>query len=161
MLLLKLSQSPPVHKRKRQRTNPEQLDLLEQMFQTNTMPNQQTRVQLAAELGMSARRIQIWFQNKRAKVRRIKIKQDDILQQRQTVVGELSGSDFSKGPSVQSLSPSSLSSPSLTAAEDCLSPCGSPSSPVPRMAQLPPSQPLNIKGMEPQHFQAIVGSCTF
>ncbi|KAH3760498.1 mating-type protein A1 [Pelomyxa schiedti] len=105
VLLLKLSQSPttpvalhnPAHqpatitatttttptttptscfKPKRQRTSPEQLDLLEQIFQTNTMPNQQTRMHLAAELGMSTRRIQIWFQNKRAKVRRTAMRQD-------------------------------------------------------------------------------------
>jgi len=76
VLLLKLSQPPIVHRPKRQRTSPEQLDMLEQMFQTNSMPNQQTRAHLAAELGMSSRRIQIWFQNKRAKVRRARLRQD-------------------------------------------------------------------------------------
>jgi len=58
------------HKKKRQRTSPEQLAILEQIFQTDKMPNQQTRVQLADQLGMSSRRVQIWFQNKRAKVKR-------------------------------------------------------------------------------------------
>jgi len=58
------------NKKKRQRTSPEQLAILEQIFQTDKMPNQQTRIQLADQLGMSSRRVQIWFQNKRAKVKR-------------------------------------------------------------------------------------------
>lgn len=58
------------NKKKRQRTNPDQLAILEQIFQTDKMPSQQTRIQLADQLGMSSRRVQIWFQNKRAKVKR-------------------------------------------------------------------------------------------
>lgn len=58
------------NKKKRQRTNPDQLAILEQIFQTDKMPSQQTRVHLADQLGMSSRRVQIWFQNKRAKVKR-------------------------------------------------------------------------------------------
>jgi hypothetical protein len=58
------------NKKKRQRTSPDQLAILETIFQTDKMPSQQTRVQLADQLGMSSRRVQIWFQNKRAKVKR-------------------------------------------------------------------------------------------
>jgi len=58
------------NKKKRQRTSPDQLAILEEIFQTDKMPNQQTRVHLADKLGMSSRRVQIWFQNKRAKVKR-------------------------------------------------------------------------------------------
>jgi len=58
------------NKKKRQRTNPDQLAILETIFQTDKMPSQQTRIQLADQLGMSSRRVQIWFQNKRAKVKR-------------------------------------------------------------------------------------------
>jgi len=65
-----------INKKKRQRTSPDQLAILEQIFQTDKMPNQQTRVQLADQLGMSSRRVQIWFQNKRAKVKRSSMKQD-------------------------------------------------------------------------------------
>jgi len=65
-----------MNKKKRQRTSPDQLAILEQIFQTDKMPNQQTRVQLADQLGMSSRRVQIWFQNKRAKVKRSNVKQD-------------------------------------------------------------------------------------
>lgn len=59
-----------LNKKKRVRTTPDQLEILERRFQTDKMPNQQTRVQLADQLGMSSRRVQIWFQNKRAKVKR-------------------------------------------------------------------------------------------
>ena len=58
-------------KRKRQRTTPEQLIILEEVFNTNNTPDQQTRQKLADELGMSSRRVQIWFQNKRAKLKRV------------------------------------------------------------------------------------------
>ncbi|EGG14700.1 homeobox transcription factor [Cavenderia fasciculata] len=54
-------------KKKRQRTSPEQLAILEQIFETDKMPSQQIRHRLANQLGMSSRRVQIWFQNKRAK----------------------------------------------------------------------------------------------
>lgn len=66
------------NKKKRQRTSPDQLAILEQIFQTDKMPSQQTRVQLADQLGMSSRRVQIWFQNKRAKVKRGLGKSSDV-----------------------------------------------------------------------------------
>jgi len=68
------------NKKKRQRTSPDQLAILEQIFQTDKMPSQQTRVHLADQLGMSSRRVQIWFQNKRAKVKRGLGKSDGIQQ---------------------------------------------------------------------------------
>jgi hypothetical protein len=66
------------NKKKRQRTSPDQLAILEQIFQTDKMPSQQTRVQLADQLGMSSRRVQIWFQNKRAKVKRGLAKSNEV-----------------------------------------------------------------------------------
>lgn len=69
------------NKKKRQRTNPDQLAILEQIFQTDKMPSQQTRIHLADQLGMSSRRVQIWFQNKRAKVKRGLGKSSDGIQQ--------------------------------------------------------------------------------
>ncbi|GAM20270.1 hypothetical protein SAMD00019534_034450 [Acytostelium subglobosum LB1] len=64
------SSSSSAYKKKRQRTSPEQLAILEQIFETDKMPSQQIRMRLANQLGMSSRRVQIWFQNKRAKVKR-------------------------------------------------------------------------------------------
>jgi hypothetical protein len=57
-------------KKKRRRTTPDQLDILEQYFQRDAMPSQQTRLEIAERLGMTMRRVQIWFQNKRAKLKR-------------------------------------------------------------------------------------------
>ncbi|KAI8071111.1 uncharacterized protein B0P05DRAFT_549638 [Gilbertella persicaria] len=58
--------SPP---RKRTRTSPEQLAILEKSFSLNPSPNNRVREQLAHQLGMPERSIQIWFQNRRAKVK--------------------------------------------------------------------------------------------
>ena len=58
--------SPP---RKRTRTSPEQLAVLEKSFSINPSPNNRVREQLAHQLGMPERSIQIWFQNRRAKVK--------------------------------------------------------------------------------------------
>jgi len=58
------------HKKKRKRTSPDQLDILESYFQRDAMPSQQTRMEIANKLGMTTRRVQIWFQNKRAKLKR-------------------------------------------------------------------------------------------
>lgn len=122
-----------LNKKKRQRTSPDQLAILEQIFQTDKMPNQQTRVQLADQLGMSSRRVQIWFQNKRAKVKRSVSKPD----------GECSSPSGSLGQSSSSISPpSSPSSPSEPLADE--SPIQSPSlSPV--VAPLNPQKnPLQL-----------------
>ncbi|KAI9340114.1 hypothetical protein BD770DRAFT_352569 [Pilaira anomala] len=57
--------------RKRTRATPEQLTILEKTFNLNPSPNNRVREQLSRELGMSERSIQIWFQNRRAKVKNI------------------------------------------------------------------------------------------
>lgn len=94
-----------LNKKKRQRTSPDQLAILEQIFQTDKMPNQQTRVQLADQLGMSSRRVQIWFQNKRAKVKRSVSKND---------AGECSSPNSLNSSSSSIASPDSPSSPSAS-----------------------------------------------
>lgn len=57
--------------RKRTRATPEQLAVLEKTFNLNPSPNNRVREQLSRELGMSERSIQIWFQNRRAKVKNV------------------------------------------------------------------------------------------
>lgn len=57
--------------RKRTRATPEQLNILEKTFTVNPSPNSRIREQLSHELGMSERSIQIWFQNRRAKVKNV------------------------------------------------------------------------------------------
>ncbi|CAM0136542.1 hypothetical protein VKS41_003345 [Umbelopsis sp. WA50703] len=66
--------------KKRTRATPEQLAVLEKTFMTNTSPNSRMRSSLAQELGMTERSIQIWFQNRRAKVKNM-AKRAAILQE--------------------------------------------------------------------------------
>lgn len=56
-------------KKKRTRTTPEQLRILQKAFIADPMPNSLTRVALAKKLGMNARAVQVWFQNRRAKAK--------------------------------------------------------------------------------------------
>ncbi|KAG1455104.1 hypothetical protein G6F56_007149 [Rhizopus delemar] len=55
--------------RKRTRATADQLSVLEDTFAINVSPNSKLRKQLAEQLEMSERSIQIWFQNRRAKVK--------------------------------------------------------------------------------------------
>ena len=57
-------------KKRRHRTSTEQRLQLEKIFTITTTPSLTLREQLASQLGMSPRRIQVWFQNKRAKLKR-------------------------------------------------------------------------------------------
>jgi len=57
--------------RKRQRTTPEQLEVLEKVYENEKLPNSDLRKELAVQLGMTPRRVQVWFQNKRAKEKRM------------------------------------------------------------------------------------------
>ncbi|KAJ2143112.1 hypothetical protein IW142_003917 [Coemansia sp. RSA 564] len=57
----------PYHVKHRRRTTKEQLTLLELTFKTTPKPSSETRKTLATRLGMTAREVQIWFQNRRAK----------------------------------------------------------------------------------------------
>lgn len=56
--------------RKRRRLLPQETEFLIHVFEQCPRPSTQVRDYLAARLGMSARNIQIWFQNRRAKVKR-------------------------------------------------------------------------------------------
>lgn len=65
------------HSNKRYRTTPDQLKRLESVYLDEKMPNQELREKIAKELGMTTRRVQIWFQNKRAKEKRMKLAVDE------------------------------------------------------------------------------------
>lgn len=54
-------------KKKRTRTTPDQLRILQKAFSTDPMPSSSARLSLAKKLGMNARAVQVWFQNRRAK----------------------------------------------------------------------------------------------
>ncbi|KAK9449697.1 uncharacterized protein V1518DRAFT_414411 [Limtongia smithiae] len=54
---------------KRQRATAEQLLVLEQEFVINATPNAKTRCRIADQINMTERSVQIWFQNRRAKIK--------------------------------------------------------------------------------------------
>jgi hypothetical protein len=56
--------------KKRQRTTPEQLEVLEKVYEKEKLPGSDLRKELAQKLKMTPRRVQVWFQNKRAKEKR-------------------------------------------------------------------------------------------
>jgi transcriptional regulator GlxA family with amidase domain len=58
-------------KPKRKRANARQLSILKQTFQQTPFPTSEVRKKLAKELGMTARSVQIWFQNQRQMARNL------------------------------------------------------------------------------------------
>ncbi|KAI9322332.1 homeobox domain-containing protein [Dichotomocladium elegans] len=76
-----------VQSRKRTRTSPNQLAILERTFSMHRSPSGRLREQLSQQLGMTERSIQIWFQNRRAKeknmAKRISIAQNKVLRMQQ------------------------------------------------------------------------------
>ncbi|KAI5191841.1 hypothetical protein NEMIN01_1696 [Nematocida minor] len=62
----------PFHVKPRKRTSKEQLEVLEKTFETNIKPDAALRKALATKLRMTPRSVQVWFQNKRAKVKNTK-----------------------------------------------------------------------------------------
>ncbi|KAF8978767.1 hypothetical protein BGZ46_006147 [Entomortierella lignicola] len=77
-----LSASSPTSttSKKRTRASVEQLAILEDTFLTNQSPNSKVREILAKKVKMSERSIQIWFQNRRAKVKQAQ-KRSELVQQ--------------------------------------------------------------------------------
>jgi hypothetical protein len=65
--------TPPLQQaddsKKRTRVTPSQLAILEETFNVSATPDSKMRKQLAQKLEMPERSIQIWFQNRRAKVK--------------------------------------------------------------------------------------------
>lgn len=57
--------------RRRTHLKPSQVAVLQETFVTNTLPDAAVRSQLAHELGVTERTVQIWFQNRRAKARKL------------------------------------------------------------------------------------------
>eukprot|EP00005_Dracoamoeba_jomungandri_P004519 CAMPEP_0174254078 /NCGR_PEP_ID=MMETSP0439-20130205/3418_1 /TAXON_ID=0 /ORGANISM="Stereomyxa ramosa, Strain Chinc5" /LENGTH=774 /DNA_ID=CAMNT_0015335459 /DNA_START=66 /DNA_END=2387 /DNA_ORIENTATION=+ len=56
-------------KRKRVMKSPEQVAILEHEFSLSPLPNKDNRFRISKKVGLTPRQVQIWFQNKRAKVK--------------------------------------------------------------------------------------------
>ncbi|NXO65755.1 NOBOX protein, partial [Phainopepla nitens] len=61
----------PVKKKPRTFYNAEQLEELEKMFQEDHYPDSEKRRKIAAVVGVTPQRILVWFQNRRAKWRKL------------------------------------------------------------------------------------------
>lgn len=61
----------PFEIKHRRRTSKDQFQVLESSFLENCKPNAMVRRSLAARLGMTPRAVQVWFQNRRAKVKNL------------------------------------------------------------------------------------------
>ncbi|KAM6314486.1 homeobox protein NOBOX [Podargus strigoides] len=62
---------PPVRKKSRTFYSAEQLEELEKMFQEDHYPDNEKRKEIAAAIGVTPQRILVWFQNRRAKWRKL------------------------------------------------------------------------------------------
>lgn len=82
----------PFEVKHRRRTTKAQYRMLEKVFQENCKPPAGLRRQLAARLGMTPRSVQVWFQNRRAK---LKTQQVKTTQQVPGLSRSASGSDLS------------------------------------------------------------------
>ncbi|KAK9448776.1 uncharacterized protein V1518DRAFT_303288 [Limtongia smithiae] len=62
--------NPPLARRKRRRTSPNELRILYSEFNRCPKPHRQLRKEIAERVGMSEKAVQIWFQNRRQSSRR-------------------------------------------------------------------------------------------
>ncbi|KAJ2472320.1 hypothetical protein GGI02_001663 [Coemansia sp. RSA 2322] len=103
----------PYHVKHRRRTTKEQLTLLEGTFESTPKPSSDLRRTLALSLSMTAREVQIWFQNRRAKQKN--------LNQRATSATKTSA-DSSPVLSPATVAESSIA-PGRAASAEHMSPC--------------------------------------
>ncbi|NWU41524.1 NOBOX protein, partial [Hylia prasina] len=61
----------PVKKKPRTFYSAEQIEELEKMFQKDQYPDKEKRREIAAVVGVAPQRILVWFQNRRAKLRKL------------------------------------------------------------------------------------------
>jgi hypothetical protein len=97
-------------KKRRHRMTKDEVQRLEVYFARNPLPKANERAQIANELGLTERHVQVWFQNKRQSQRR----QQNVIYEAAYALLALSQSQ----PERVSLSPP----PSLTHSEPLLSP---------------------------------------
>lgn len=132
----------PKH-RKRTRATAEQLAVLENTFAVTVSPNAKLRKQLSERLKMSERSIQIWFQNRRAKVKHMQKRAQQQQQQRANM--------FWRAQSVDSTlfhQPFTLTHPAIPTSDMMMVNHHHPSSMMRPMSMPPPAiQPTTTNNM--------------
>ncbi|MBW0513322.1 hypothetical protein O181_053037 [Austropuccinia psidii MF-1] len=120
----------PFQIKHRRRTTPAQLGVLEAQFDSNCKPDVVLRKQLADQLDMTPREVQVWFQNRRAKTKKLEKKAEQ--DSGQTGESELNRPPSSPPPSVYLSTPSScpLNLPVIPDNQHDLRPDRSPLKPV-------------------------------
>lgn len=68
----------PLARRKRRRTSPNELNILNQEFMLGSTPNKLRRIEIANKVSMTEKAVQIWFQNKRQSIRKQSNSQGEI-----------------------------------------------------------------------------------
>ncbi|CCG25149.1 Yox1 homeodomain-containing transcriptional repressor [Candida orthopsilosis Co 90-125] len=70
----------PLARRKRRRTSPHELNILNKEFELGSTPNKARRVEIAKVVHMTEKAVQIWFQNKRQALRKQSNVEKEILE---------------------------------------------------------------------------------
>jgi len=70
----------PLARRKRRRTSPHELNILNKEFKLGSTPNKARRVEIAKVVHMTEKAVQIWFQNKRQALRKQSNVEKEVLE---------------------------------------------------------------------------------
>lgn len=76
----------PLARRKRRRTSPHELAILNKEFMAGSTPNKLRRIEIALAVSMSEKAVQIWFQNKRQALRKQSATDREVTELPQTPV---------------------------------------------------------------------------
>lgn len=68
----------PLARRKRRRTSPNELSILNSEFELGSTPNKSRRLEIASRVTMSEKAVQIWFQNKRQSLRKASSNEKEV-----------------------------------------------------------------------------------
>ncbi|CCE85297.1 Piso0_004883 [Millerozyma farinosa CBS 7064] len=77
----------PLARRKRRRTSPNELSILNREFEIGQTPNKMRRIEIAEKLSMSEKAVQIWFQNKRQSYRKQQNNEKEVSELPSTPIG--------------------------------------------------------------------------
>ncbi|KAL1718850.1 hypothetical protein EV715DRAFT_252071 [Schizophyllum commune] len=145
----------------RRRTTSAQLKVLEGIFKTETKPNAALRNKLAVQLEMTARGVQVWFQNRRAK-EKLKASKASKAKEEKSNADKADASPPSPSNPPTGDSSSSTTTPAAEEAKSDQSaattppttPPSKPDSPPDSSAISPPALTINVAPSEPPSLQS-------